>query len=77
MTGVKNVEKLIVKIRFDIDGHFRRDKLRGGGNVSAVKKNYYIFDKIKKSEKIIPDIFIKDKEMTTEQIVKEILNKLI
>jgi len=76
LKGLEKFKIIIVEISYSLEEHFKRDKKRKGDEPSAVKKMYKLHNSVVGKEKIKPDIIIKDKDLTVDQVISLIYKKL-
>jgi len=76
LDGLQNIKRFVVEINYDLEEHIRRNKERGEDDAGSVRKMYNLWHSVPKEERIQADIVIRDKNLTSEQIINEVYLKI-
>ena len=75
INGFEQIKKFVVEITFELDEHVRRNEARGD-TPEPIQRMYKLWQSVPKGQKIKPNLLIKDKSLSTEQIADLILKNL-
>ena len=73
---VKDIERFVIELSYDLEEHIRRNKQRGENNHEPIKKMYHLWHSIPKEKKIKPDIVIKDKNLSIDEVVNKVYRRV-